>query len=69
MPNMDGYMATQIIKESDSLKNIPIIALSGITSEVDTQKAKDVGMQDFLVKPIDVKALYAILIKYLKKDS
>lgn len=69
MPNMDGYMATRIIKHEPLLKNIPIVALSGDAIQEDIQKAKDIGMDDYLSKPIDVKALYAILVKYLQKES
>jgi len=69
MPNLDGYMATQIIRKNHAFDNIVIVGLSGYSSNEEIKKAKSFGMQDYLLKPMDVKALYAILLKYLKKDS
>lgn len=67
MPNLDGYMATQIIRKDSKFDNVAIIGLSGYTSDEEIKKAKDVGMQEYLLKPVDVKALYEILVKYLSK--
>jgi CheY-like chemotaxis protein len=66
MPNLDGYMATQMIRKNSLFDNIPIVGLSAYGTDEDLKKAKDVGMQEYLQKPIDVKSLYEILIKYLK---
>jgi CheY-like chemotaxis protein len=67
MPNLDGYMATQIIRKNSLFDNVVIVGLSGYGGDEDIQNAKNVGMQDYLLKPIDVKALYEVLIKYLTK--
>ncbi len=66
MPNLDGLMASQLIRKNTLFDTIPIIGLSGYASDEDKEKAKDAGMQEYLLKPIDVKALYELLIKYLK---
>ena len=68
MPNLDGYMATQIIRQNTLYDNISIIGLSGHSSEEDLKKAKDVGMQDYIVKPIDVEILHSMLIKHIKNN-
>lgn len=65
MPNMNGYQATQKIREIDP--KIPIIALSANVMEDDIQKAYDVGMNDYLHKPIENTKLFETLIKYLIK--
>ena len=65
MPNLDGYMATQKIRQKSDYDDVVIIGLSGYSDEEDIKKAKDIGMQDYLVKPINVKSLYEVLIKYL----
>jgi CheY-like chemotaxis protein len=64
MPVMDGLTATKKIREID--KNIPIIALSANAMSEDVANTKNVGMNDYLVKPIDIDKLYAILKKYQK---
>ncbi len=69
MPNMDGLMASQIIRKKSLFDNIPIVGLSGYGSEKDTEQAKNAGMQEYLFKPIDVKALYEVLNKYLSDSK
>lgn len=67
MPNLDGHMATQIIRKNRTYNDIAIIALSGYSSQDEIKKAQDAGMQEFMQKPIDVKTLYELLVKYLSK--
>ena len=67
MPVMDGYEATKIIRESNL--EIPIIALSANAMKEDIEKTKSLGMNEHLSKPIDVKKLYQVLLKYLKKND
>ena len=66
MPDMDGYQATKFIKETEkySIEKTPIIAVSASAFEDDIKNAKLAGIDDFLAKPIDVKKLKALLIKY-----
>ncbi|MDO8454159.1 MAG: response regulator [Sulfurimonas sp.] len=69
MPNMDGLMASQIIRKKSLFDNIPIVGLSGHGSDEDKEQAKNAGMQEYLLKPIDVKALYEVLNKYLSSSK
>ncbi|MEA1916132.1 MAG: response regulator [Campylobacterota bacterium] len=65
MPIMSGYEATTLIRQSD--KNIPIIALTANAMKEDIEKSSEVGMNEHLNKPIDVKLLYDTLLKYISK--
>lgn len=71
MPNMDGYKATQIIRQlSDKAKaNIPIIAMTANAFEEDRQKAFSVGMNEHVAKPIDVDQIIKTLISVLGKGN
>lgn len=51
MPNMDGYQATQKIRE---FSDIPIVAMTANAFEEDKQKALSVGMNGYIAKPIDM---------------
>lgn len=66
MPDMDGYEATKLIKETDKYyrSKTPIIAVSASAFEKDIEKAKEAGIDDFLPKPIDVLKLKAMLEKF-----
>jgi len=63
MPVMDGFEATQKIREFD--KKTPIIALSAAVMENDKERTQKAGMNDHLSKPLDIDALENILKKYL----
>ena len=68
MPVMDGYDATERIRqwESDNnLPRLPIIALTADAYEEDRQRCMAVGMDDFLTKPIALDALQSALQKWL----
>jgi CheY-like chemotaxis protein len=68
MPVMDGYMATQHIRQWETHNNsprLPIIALTADAYEEDHQHCLSVGMDDFLTKPIALEALKSSLSKWL----
>lgn len=65
MPVLSGFDATKKIREID--KQIPIVALTASNLIEDREKANEVLMDDFLLKPIDTEILYNVLIKYIKK--
>lgn len=72
MPIMDGILATQKIKQYEEqykLKHIPIIALTANAITGDKEKYLDLGMDNYLTKPIRYSELYEILNEYLEKDS
>jgi signal transduction histidine kinase/CheY-like chemotaxis protein len=65
MPNLDGYMATLSIRRKPDYDSVIIIGLSGNSEPQEMEKAKNSGMQDYLLKPIQVEELYKVLIKHL----
>ena len=67
MPVMNGYQATKIIRQEN--ETLPIIALSANALVEDIQKTKEYGMNAHITKPIDIKALYKILLEYIPKKS
>lgn len=63
MPVLDGYAATEAIRNSAHSKasSIPIIAMTANALNDEVIQALSCGMNAYLSKPIDVKALYATL--------
>ncbi len=63
MPEMDGYTATQTIRElPDKAKaSIPIVAMTANAFEEDKKKALAAGMNGHIAKPIRVDELFTIL--------
>lgn len=61
MPNMTGdYLAEAMLKLSS---NTPIILCSGYAPHVDKQKVLDMGVKDFIEKPIDCEKLVKQIIE------
>lgn len=67
MPEMDGYESTIMIRRLPNRirANVPIIALTANASLEDRERSKEVGMDDFLAKPVNSTRLLSSLIKYL----
>jgi len=65
MPEMDGLTATGIIRALEGVIQVPILALTANVFYEDRRAALDAGMDEVLTKPIDPKALYEALGKWL----
>ena len=68
MPVMDGYEATEIIRNSNHplSKSIPIIAQTANAFHEDIKKVKEIGMNAHISKPIDEDNLLKVLAPYKK---
>ncbi|MBC8205669.1 MAG: PAS domain S-box protein [Kiritimatiellales bacterium] len=65
MPVMDGFEATRAIRQMvGELRDIPIVAITAHALKEDRQRCLDVGMDDYLSKPVHRDKLLAILQKY-----
>lgn len=65
MPNLDGFETTRRIRESELIKDIPIVFLSGCAEAVYRRRASDVGVNEYLVKPLIFEQLEITLGKYV----
>jgi CheY-like chemotaxis protein/two-component sensor histidine kinase len=71
MPEMDGYEATQRIRGNikTAYNKIPIVALTANAMVGEKEKCIQIGMNDFLSKPIEDEKLHEVLSKYLEKSE
>ncbi len=68
MPEMDGYEATRQIRlgnAGERNQNITIIALTANALKGDREKCLSVGMNDYLVKPLNLQTIAEMLEKWL----
>ncbi len=72
MPEMDGYEATELIRSHESEKHkkrTPVIALTAHVMSGDREKCMEVGMDDYLSKPVKMDALTKVLFKWIAIKS
>ncbi|MDM8349769.1 7TM diverse intracellular signaling domain-containing protein [Pseudomonas sp. sp1636] len=72
MPIMDGFEATEkirLLERQQNLAAVPIIALTAHTLDEHRQHGIEVGMDDFLGKPLDSAQLYSTLELYLLEQA
>jgi CheY-like chemotaxis protein len=65
MPEMDGFEATRLIRELEQKRNqtpAMIIALTGLASEVDRDRAYECGVDEFTTKPLKFQELDSFLV-------
>ena len=66
MPVMDGIEATKIIKEEVN-KDIPIIAVTALNN-FSYDKSIEVGLDDYLGKPVSLEQLKEVIDKHCKQN-
>ena len=68
MPVMNGYEATKTIRTMDrsDAKKIPIIAMTANAFVEDRIKSKEAGMNEHIVKPVDVELLIKVIHKLVE---
>ncbi|WP_444340496.1 response regulator, partial [Phascolarctobacterium succinatutens] len=68
MPEMDGCEAAEAIRAlpREDAHAVPILALTGNSGSDDVERAMAAGMNDFMVKPVQMKLLAQMMGAYLQ---
>lgn len=72
LPWVDGFELAQLLKEHRDLKKIPLIFVSGKTSQEDVRRGFEVGANDYIKKPFDIekiKKTVQVLLKLSDKNE
>ncbi|OUS09180.1 hypothetical protein A9Q90_04195 [Gammaproteobacteria bacterium 54_18_T64] len=65
MPRMDGFEVARVVRASEDFARLPIIMISSRTGEKHQQRARDLGVNEFLGKPYQEDALLNLLDELL----
>lgn len=69
MPGMDGYTLLRHARSDAKLRTLPFIFLTARTSVADRRKAKEIGIEDYLTKPVDSNDLIAAINNALRRHE
>lgn len=61
LPGMDGFQLSQLIRQRETNRRLPIVAVIARTSATDETQAREAGMDGFLRKPLTGEQLMATL--------
>jgi len=64
MPGLDGYAATQRIRQENLNYSPAIIALTANALEGEKQRCFEAGMDDYIAKPIDFERMFELIGRY-----
>ncbi len=67
MPGMDGYTLLKHARADTELRTLPFIFLTARTSVADQRLAKEIGIEDYLTKPVDSNDLIAAINNALRR--
>jgi CheY-like chemotaxis protein len=65
MPVMDGYTATEKIREINEYRELPIIAMTANAMPQDRARGTEAGMNDYVPKPIEPDLLHRTLLRWI----
>ena len=69
MPEMDGYEAITAIRQMETFKHLPIIALTAKAMKADRDHCLEVGASDYISKPLDIDQLLSLLRVWLYRQD
>ena len=65
MPGMDGYTATNLIRQEYSMDELPILAMTANVMAEDRNRTREAGMNGHIGKPVDPSELYKTLRDFI----
>ncbi|MEE4197256.1 MAG: response regulator [Bacteroidales bacterium] len=65
MPEMDGFMFLENIKQNPEIKDIPVIIITAKDDQESIIKAEKAKVQDLILKPIDINTVIASVKEHL----
>ena len=65
MPVMDGYTATEKIRQNPEFEKLPVLAMTAHAMVGDRQKSLEAGMNDYISKPLNVDKMFMTMARWI----
>ena len=69
MPGMDGYTATQHIRQQERFRDLPVIAITANAMPEDKKKCREIGMNGHISKPFNMNEILATLENWIQLEN
>jgi two-component system cell cycle response regulator DivK len=69
LPGMDGLEATRLLKQDDTTRGIPVIALTALAMKGDEERIRAAGCDGYIAKPLAYKDFLAMVSARLATPS
>jgi CheY-like chemotaxis protein len=69
LPTLDGLGATRRIRETEALRDVPIVAITAFGTEGFQRAAYDAGISGYLTKPIDFDRMHLLIARLLSPSA
>jgi PAS domain S-box-containing protein len=66
MPVLDGYSATERIRERPEWQGLPVIAMTASAMATDRDRVLRSGMNDHITKPLDLGRMFSIMARWIR---
>lgn len=67
LPNLDGLGATRRIRENESMREVPVVAITAFGTEGFQRAAYDAGVSGYLTKPLDLDRMHQLIARLLSQ--
>jgi len=69
LPRMDGFEATERLKQDPRTAAIPVVALTAHAFDEDRQRAREIGFDGYLVKPVEPRRVLKEVQHFLDDEE
>ena len=69
LPTLDGLGATRRIRETEALRDVPIVAITAFGTEGFQRASYDAGISGYLTKPIDFDRMHLLIARLLSPSA
>ena len=69
LPTLDGLGATRRIRDTDGLRDVPVIAITAFGTEGFQRAAYDVGVSGYLTKRLDLDRMHQLMARLLSPEG
>ena len=69
LPSLDGLGATRRIRETETLRDVPVVAITAFSTEGFQRAAYDAGVAGYLTKPLDFDRMHQLIARLLSPSG